>query len=194
MDVLFPGSPERLSRWQSRAFSPGVTHGPGRRDRQLVFAFELPSEPPGPPLADGAFRRVAAAILRYDVFPPRFVRGVLARTPVEVGDTVGISYRVVAGVRLFFAARVVERFDGADGRVHRAGFRYRTLAGHPELGEETFEVEKDLASGAVRVALRSWSRPGLWLTWLGAPVMRLAQRRASVAALVHLESIATATA
>src|SRR5207245_127207 len=114
------------------------------------------------------------------------VRGVLARSPVELGDTVGISYQVIAGVRLFFAARVVAREDGASDGLWRTGFTYRTLAGHPELGEESFVVEKDLATGEVRVALRSWSRAGSWWIRVGAPVMRLAQRRASQAALVHL--------
>jgi len=30
------------------------------------------------------------------------------------------------------------------------GFTYRTLAGHPEWGEETFGVEKHMTSGASR--------------------------------------------
>jgi uncharacterized protein (UPF0548 family) len=134
-------------------------------------------------------------VLAYRIFPRRVVRGVLARTPVELGDTIGISYRVVAGVRLFFAARVIDRFDGARANgTWCTGFSYRTLAGHPELGEETFLVEKHLGSGNVRVALRSWSRAGLWLTWLGTPVMRLAQRHASEAALVALAEIAASAA
>jgi uncharacterized protein (UPF0548 family) len=91
---------------------------------------------------------------------------------------------------LFFAARVVDRFDGPDGGLWRTGFTYRTLAGHPELGEETFSVEKDLATGRVRVALRSWSRPGTWFTRLGRPAMRRLQRFANAAALDHLEAAA----
>src|SRR5205807_7251921 len=81
-------------------------------------------------------------------------------------------------------------FDGPAGGVWRAGFTFRTLRGHPELGEETFYVEKDAASGAVRVGLRSWSRPGLWLTRLMSPYTRWVQVRACHAALDHLEQTA----
>ena len=54
-----------------------------------------------------------------------------------------------------------KRIDG----VWHTGFKYRTLTGHPELGEETFSVEKDLATGSVVAALRSWSRAGGWTLW-----------------------------
>ena len=81
-------------------------------------------------------------------------------------------------------------FDGPADGVCRAGFTFRTLQGHPELGEETFFVEKDRASGAVRAGLRSWSRPGLWLTRLMSWFARRVQVRASRAALDHLEQTA----
>jgi len=71
----------------------------------------------------------------------------------------------------------------------RAGFTYQTLEGHPELGEETFSVEKDEASGRVSVALRSWSRPGAWLISLVYPYARRCQLRAGRAALDHLEQM-----
>jgi uncharacterized protein (UPF0548 family) len=191
MNLLLPGRPEPLDAWIDRPFSPGSETGPSARDLPLSFERDLGREPPGAPLPDGAFARVARAVLAYEIFPAETVRGVLRRAPVQVGDTIGISYRLGGGVRLFFAARVFDRFDGLqpDGRF-ASGFRYRTLAGHPELGEETFEVAKDPRSGSVRVALRSWSRAGLWLTWVGTPIMRLAQRRASEAALDALAKIA----
>ena len=70
------------------------------------------------------------------------------------------------------------------------GFKYRTLAGHPECGEETFVVEKDLATGNVTAALRSWSRPGTWIATLMYPVVRHLQLWAGRAALDHLQKIA----
>jgi uncharacterized protein (UPF0548 family) len=191
MNLLLPGQAEPLDAWSTRPFSPGSQAGPSDRDLALVFEREVGHEPPGPPVADGAFARVARALLAYQIFPRDTVRGVLRRTPVEVGDTVGISYQLGAGLRLFFAARVIDRFAGPQAPgTYCTGFSYRTLAGHPELGEETFQVEKDLASGKVRVALRSWSRAGTWLTWIGTPLMRLAQRRASEAALAALARVA----
>jgi uncharacterized protein (UPF0548 family) len=190
MDLVLPGQRERLERWTGRGFSPGSERGPGARDLRLSVERHVGDAPPGPPAPGGPHARVAAAIFAYQVFPPSIVRGVLARVPVAPGDTVGISYRVVGGVRLFFAARVVACVDGARAGVWRSGFTYRTLAGHPELGEEDFVVEKELTTGRVSVALRSWSRAGGWLTWVGTPVMRLAQRRASLAALDQLEQVA----
>ena len=53
------------------------------------------------------------------------------------------------------------------------------LIGHPEFGEETFSVEKDMATGRVIVALRSWSRPGTVLAMLCPPWVRRQQVRAS---------------
>jgi hypothetical protein len=143
-------------------------------------------EAPGPPEASGPYRELARAILRYQIFPPRLVTGILRRMPVEPGDTVGTCYHLARGVDLFFGSRVVECFDGPAGALWRTGFTYRTLVGHPVLGEETFSVEKDLATGRVEVALRSWSRPGILVARLLPPVVRLFQKHAVRAALDHL--------
>jgi uncharacterized protein (UPF0548 family) len=91
---------------------------------------------------------------------------------------------------MFFASRVVAVLDAEHAGWWRTGFTYRTLAHHPELGEETFSVEKEVATGRVRVALRSWSRPGMWLSRLFAPVLRRVQVGASHAALDHLAAAA----
>ncbi len=181
-----------LAGWAKRPWTPTVERGPGSQDRHGVYERIVATEPPGPPIADGPHRRAAAAILAYNIFPPSVGRGVVARSPVEVGDTVGLRYRLALGVEMFFASRVIARFDEQRGDTWHTGFTYRTLAGHPELGEETFSAEKNLATGKVMIALRSWSRPGILLTKLTAPFARYAQRRGSDAALDHLERIATA--
>jgi uncharacterized protein (UPF0548 family) len=72
----------------------------------------------------------------------------------------------------------------------RTGFTYRTLVGHPELGEETFSAEKELESGRVRASLRAWSRPGTALARAFAPIARRLQLHASARALDHLERLA----
>jgi uncharacterized protein (UPF0548 family) len=97
------------------------------------------------------------------------------------------------GIDLLFGARVIATFDKQAAGNWRTGFTYQTLQGHPELGEETFQVEKDLASGRVTVSLRSWSRFGLWLTRLAYPYTRRVQVRAGHAALDHLATLATST-
>jgi hypothetical protein len=183
------GQRPRLEALDGRPVTPGVEAGPRPGDRRDAYERVVAHEPPGPPEPDGPFRRLARAVLAYEVFPPSLVSGVLRRAPVQSGDTYGICYHFVPGVDLFFGGRVTAAFDGPDGDVWRAGFTFRTLAGHPELGEETFFVEKD-AAGAVKVGLQSWSRPGLWLTRLLAPFTRRVQVRSCHAALDNLERVA----
>jgi uncharacterized protein (UPF0548 family) len=128
--------------------------------------------------------------MAYRIFPTWLIEPVLRREPVQVGDTVGALLWLPLGFRLFFASRVVATFDEMHGGIWRTGFTYATLVGHPELGEETFSVEKDLQTGEIAVALRSWSVSGLWLTRIFEPFARWLQRFANNAALNNLETIA----
>jgi uncharacterized protein (UPF0548 family) len=186
---IFGGKP-RLEDWLNRPFSPTVEQGPRADDRRDRFERVVAVEAAGEPEPGGPHRRVAQAILAFEVFPPALVSPVLLRTPLQVGDTVGILFHFLPGLDLFCGARVLECFDEARDGIWRTGFKYRTLLGHPELGEETFSVEKDMATGTVVAALRSWSRPGTWLTWLAAPYTRRIQVRAVNSALDHLASLA----
>lgn len=181
MQILL-GPPPLLEEWESRPLHPDVQGGPLPGAFLDRYEAVMGHEPPGPPEVDGPFRRAAHAIMGYEIFPPP-VGGRVLRRPVRVGDTVGLLYRFLPWLTLFFASRVTEVFDGAGGRGWRAGFTYRTLPGHPELGEETFAVEKDAVTGEVRFSLDNWSRPGGVLTWLFLPLARRLQRRASLAAL-----------
>lgn len=189
MDVLLPGGAADLEKWEARPFADGVALGPGPRDRRDRYVRVVGAEPPGPPADDGPFRRVADAIFAYRVFPTTVLVGELRRTPVQVGDTVGIRYRGFRAVDLFFAARVVDVFDEAHADGGRAGFTYRTLAGHPELGEETFAVDKH-PDGRVEVSLTSWSRAGTLLAKATPFAVRAAQVHGSEQALVNLARIA----
>lgn len=188
--VLGIGARFDLGDWERRGIYPEIDDGPRPGDHADSYFADCGSEPPGPPVAGGPFRRVADAIFAYRTFPPSSVEGVLRRTPIREGDTVGAVYRLLPGVRLHFAARVVECFDGATGPVWRAGFTYRTLVGHPELGEETFSVEKVLATGAVTARIRAWSRPGTWLARRFRGLARRRQVAAGRAAEVRLARIA----
>ena len=192
--ILFIGLGQKpdLKTWEARPFWSGVLSGPQEGDYHAVYEREVAREAPGDPEPNGPHRRLAALILRYEVFPTSWVSGLLQREPVEVGDTVGIRYHFVPGIDLFFAARVTERFDECIGTVWRTGFTYATVAGHPEFGVETFSVEKDTTTGKVIVALRSWSRPGTFLALLCPPWVRRQQVRASHAALANLAGRALA--
>jgi len=187
--LIFDRSPP-LDTWEPRSWSPGVEQGPQLSDRRDSYERVVARETPGDPEPGGPFRRVADSILAYRIFPPWLLTPVLRRSPVQIGDTVGGQYHGFRIVDVFFASRVVERFDEPKGDLWRTGFTYRTLEGHPELGEETFSVEKKRATGEVIAALRSWSRPGLWWTQVASPITRYVQVHASRAALDYLESVA----
>jgi hypothetical protein len=186
----FLGRRPDLAVMERRPLSPGVEHGPAAGDRRDRYERVVAHEAPGDPEPEGPYRRLAHAIRAYQVFPPSWVTGVLRRAPVQPGDTYGICYHVLPGIELFFAGRVTASFDERVGDTWRAGFSFRTVQGHPELGEETFFVKKDVAGGAVRVGLQSWSRPGTWLTRLVRPYTRWVQVRACYAALDQLQQVA----
>jgi uncharacterized protein (UPF0548 family) len=190
----FLGQRPSLKEWEARPIAPAVASGPRPRDNRDVYERAIAQETPGPPEPDGSFRELTNAIRAYRIFPKSMVERVLAREPVEVGDTVGACYHLLPGLDLFFASRVTAVLDDRSGDTWRTGFTYQTLVGHPELGEETFSVEKDDATGRISVALRSWSRPGAWLTWLAYPYARRCQLRAGRAALDHLEKLAKSLA
>jgi uncharacterized protein (UPF0548 family) len=174
--------------------SPGVEQGPRSRDRRDNYERVVACECPGEPESDGPYERLANAIFAYDIFPRWLVESVLRRDPIEMGDTVGIVYHFMPGIDLLFGAHVIACFDKRDTETWRTGFTYQTKQGHPELGEETFQIEKDLATGRITVSLRSWSRFGLWLTRLAYPYARWVQVRASYAALDHLAKLAASVA
>lgn len=186
----FLGQRPRLEALEATPLSPGVEQGPQPGDNRDRYERVVAHETPGPPEPGGPFERLARAVRAYEVFPPRLVSGVLKRSPVEAGDIYGICYHLLPGVDLFFGGRVTHSFHEETADLFRAGFRFRTLQGHPELGEETFAVEKDKRTGAVTVSLESWSRPGHWLTRLAKPFTRRTQVRASFAALDHLGRVA----
>ena len=118
---------------------------------------------------EAVFSRAREAILRWEV---------QSRSGMHVAGAG--SARVAAGAevrlgipfgpfRVHAPARVVYVLD----EPRRAGFAYGTLPGHPERGEELFQVEHT-ADGTVRMSVRAiWRPAGAW--WLVYPVLRLTQ-------------------
>jgi uncharacterized protein (UPF0548 family) len=194
VDFLLFGQQPNLNRWLARPFSTGAKRGRTAKSAQDVYERVVAEEGPGVPADAGPHSRVAAAILRYDVFPRRILRPELSHEPIGLGDVVGGVSPFAPGIRIFFASRVVDRFDGELNGVWRTGFTYRTLQGHPEHGEETFSVDKDVATGVVRVRLSSWSQPGNWFTRAFASRARRVQVYANKRALDRLEHVAASGA
>jgi len=187
--VRWVGATATLDRWITRDFSPAVEQGPRPGDRRDAHERVVAWEAVGPPEPGGVCRRLAAAVTAFDIFPPGLLTALPEHRPLRRGDTVALQCRFLPGLDVVFAARVVATFDGASDGIWRSGLTYRTLRGHPFCGEETFSVEKELATGAITVALRSWSRPALWTVRLGQHIARRNQLGAGRAALDHLESL-----
>jgi len=96
---------------------------------------------------------------RIEASAPRAAPG------VEV--TVGLG---VGRLRLAAPCQVVWSVEEGD----RIGFGYGTLPGHPELGEESFVVER-AGDGRVWFTVTAFSRPALWYTRAAGPVVVLFQ-------------------
>ncbi len=116
---------------------------------------------------------VAASALRSWA-PHRGIHGrvVPDGVPIEAGATL----LVVAPFGPFEMAvpnRIVSVVDEDD----RYGFAYGTLAGHAEVGEESFLAEQ-IAPGRLRLTIRVHAGPATRLARLGAPVVTALQRAA----------------
>ena len=191
MNFLLPGQRPTLTAWTSREIHPLAARTEVPDPFHDLLEVTMGTEPPGEPLPDGPFARLETSVLAYRVFGPEIGSPVTSSTPVQEGDTIGLSYRFLGGfLRLFFASRVVQvyRRETGDGGW-RSGFVYRTLEGHPELGEEVFEVRKD-AGGAVSFRLEAWSRPNLWYVKLFTPWARSIQKAAGRSAVANLSQVA----
>jgi uncharacterized protein (UPF0548 family) len=135
--------------------------------------------------AAAAFERLSGRLFAYDIFPPRLMRHVVCPPgPLAAGTLVvqQVGLRVLA---VESAVRVVETWERTTGSQRSAGFRYVTLAGHPERGCASFEVRLT-PDGRVEVVLAARSRAGSVLTTFGRPVARWIQRAATRAALRRL--------
>lgn len=180
------GQRPRLLDVEHLPLSSDVEAGPRPDDRISRVERVLAHERPGPPESDGPYRRLASAIRAYEVFPPRLLTGIVPRAPLQLGDTFASCFHPLPGIDLFFAGRVTQSSDDLADGVWRAGFAFRTVRGHPMIGEEGFWVEKEPDTGAVRLRIESWSRPASWLTRLGRLLVRRLQTRAVEAALDRL--------
>ena len=87
---------------------------------------------------------------------------------VAVGVTVTMGMGL-GRLRIWAPCRVVWVLD----EPGRYAYGYGTLPGHPESGEEGFEVS--LVDDEVWLEIRAFSRPGRWYTRVGRPAAQLVQ-------------------
>lgn len=190
MQFLLPWQRPNLARWRARSIHPLAARERVPNPFHDRLELTLALEGHGPPEPDGPFARLERSVLAYRVFGPEIGVPVIEREPVQVGDTLGLLYHFAGPLRLFFASRVVEVFERqpVEGGW-RSGFVYQTLEGHPELGEEIFEVRKQ-ASGAVSFRLEAWSRPQHALVRLFTSWARVIQSQAAQSAARNLQQVA----
>ena len=149
-------------------------------------------------LATGPEReRVARAarhlVLAYRIFPRDVLEPAMPNMTVQPGDTIVQGLRF-GPIGMIAAVRVTTVFDRERDGIRRVGFSYVTLEGHPARGGMTFAVVDDPAAGSLTFEMDAISQPGHWLTRLGRPFARRAQRRSSQTALEFFAGQARATA
>lgn len=136
------------------------------------------------------YRRVAAGILSWELQRRAGLR-VRADSP-----TVRPGARVVSGFgvgpfRINAPCEVVwVREPVPGGSPQSAGFGYGTLPGHPERGEESFEVLID-DGGEVYLRIRAFSKPANWFYTAGAVVASAAQRHITARYIEGARALAT---
>lgn len=133
-------------------------------------------EPPGPPLPDGPFERACELVRAYRFSDPSIVRATFDAARPLLGRRMLLEIRVL-GLRYLCGTVVGQVRDERTERESVFGFRYDTLEGHIERGEEWFLVRKDHATGAIHFTIASrWQRGELASAWSRAGFAVLAGR------------------
>lgn len=132
------------------------------------------------------FDKALALILSYSMFPQERLRAILSSgSKAAMGATV-VQHAKASIFEFEMANRVVEVFDRHKDGVHEAGLKIVSLKGHPEQGAETFMVTQ-ASDGTVELHIIANSRPGHWLTRIGAPWTRRVQLKATSECIRHMQ-------
>lgn len=114
------------------------------------------------PLVFGSFERARDAMRHYEVADPAMVRAFYDEPEPRPGRTMLLELRFL-GLRFAVGVRVGEVYDeerDVEARpVRVAGWNYRTLEGHLEIGQLAWEVWQWQDSGAVEFHIHAFSRP-----------------------------------
>lgn len=116
------------------------------------------------------FRRAADGLQAWKAHRFPGVDVLPSGTEIHPGATVVVTFGTPV-LSLAAPCRIVAVVD----EPSRWGFAYGTLPGHPEQGEEAFEISI-AANGTVRFEVTAFSRPGDATVRLLGPIGRAAQR------------------
>ncbi|GGM02171.1 DUF1990 family protein [Nakamurella endophytica] len=116
-----------------------------------------------------------AAVALFGWGPQRSVGRVAASSPVVRQGAVALLRLGVGPLRITAPVRVVDVVHGPTTR----GWAYGSLPGHPETGEERFQLDLDTASGRLVLTVTAMSREATWWMRAAAPLARSVQRAAA---------------
>ncbi len=122
---------------------------------------QLPAEKPGPPAAGGSWEVARGLMTRYEFADPAIIRAVYhPDEPLASRDMLlearFYGLRFLLGVRIRPVRDETRTVGGRPVRIW--GWAYRTLQGHFEMGEMSYEVWKWLGSGEVEFRIHAFSR------------------------------------
>lgn len=176
-----PPDARSLARWASvRTNSPPDGPPSGVADNYEADVLPRTGE-----AASDAFERVWAKVVSYRIFPTECVRFAIYPEGRITKGALIVQRFPLGWLAAEAAVRVAEIWDRRVGNSRIAGFRYITLAGHPERGVETFEIQLQ-PGGRATVRITARSEPGSFATRIGRHVARRRQVSATKAALRSL--------
>ena len=117
---------------------------------------------------DEVFDRAVDRLLTWDMH--RRSGLTVVSGPEQVADGAEVVMR-------WLGQRIPCRVVYVVNEPHRQGFAYGSLEGHPECGEESFVIDRDLHTGVVSATIIAFSKPGRPSTKLLGPLGRVLQKR-----------------
>jgi uncharacterized protein (UPF0548 family) len=122
----------------------------------------LAREPVGDPVRGGAWEIACSLVRDYQFAEPTILRALYRADEALLGRDMLLEVRF-AGLRFDMGVRVTSVIDRTRGHGEHTdsrvwGWAYRTLQGHLEQGELTYEVVKRLRTGAVDFRITGYSR------------------------------------
>lgn len=127
------------------------------------YSIGLPSEAAGEPVPNGSFEAAKQVLLNYEFPDPALITGIFVPDDPLADRVMVLRARFLFMTFLFGAriGRVIDELRPTEkqGQARVWGYSYRTLEGHFEMGEITFEIWKFLESGEVQFRIHAYSHP-----------------------------------